>query len=168
MGARHVVILGLMSAGKTTVGRRVADRLGRPLVDGDVVLEARTGRTAAEIAAADGIGVLHRQEAEIALEALASPTPSVIGPAASVVEVDAVREALAGHVVVWLSASAEALAARAGEQGHRPLVDDGDPVALFARQRAVREPLVLPLADLVLDVEAVPRDEQVAAIAALV
>ena len=54
MPARHVVLLGLMGSGKTSIGLRVAERMGWPLVDGDVWLEERAGgRTAAQIAEAD-------------------------------------------------------------------------------------------------------------------
>src|SRR5690606_19055019 len=93
-------------------------------------LEARTGRTAAEIADSEGLDRLHRLEAEIAMEALASTEPAVVSPAASVVEVDAVRAALAGHAVVWLAASAAHHARAAVGKDHRPLLD-GDPLALF-------------------------------------
>ncbi|MET0728988.1 MAG: shikimate kinase [Acidimicrobiales bacterium] len=156
---RHIVLLGLMGAGKSSIGRRVAQRLGRSLIDGDVRLEERTGgRTAAQIADAEGIDALHDLEAEIALAALAESTPAVIGPAASVIEVAAVRDALADHVVVWLAAPAAHLAERAVQKSHRPLLDDGDPVALFEHQLAVREPLIVPLADLVLDVTTMSKD----------
>jgi len=164
---RHVVLLGLMSAGKTSVGRRVAERLGRPLIDGDALLEARTGCTAAEIADAEGIEHLHGLEAEIVLEALTSAESAVIAPAASVIEVDAVRAALADHVVVWLAAPAAYLAQKAGEKDHRPLLNDGDPLALFERQLAVRAPLAVAMAALVIDVATMPKDAQVDAIAAL-
>jgi shikimate kinase len=165
---RHVVLLGLMGAGKTSVGRRVAARLRRELVDGDAVLEERTGgRTAADVAAAEGIDGLHALEAQIALEAVASTTPAVIGPGASVIEVDAVRDALAGHVVVWLTASATYLAERAVQKDHRPLLDDGDPEELFTHQLAIRTPLVAPLADLVIDVASMSKDEQADAVVAL-
>ena len=67
----HVVLLGLMGAGKTSIGRIVAERLGLPLIDGDERLAEQTGgRTAAEIADEHGIDVLHDMEAEIALAAL--------------------------------------------------------------------------------------------------
>jgi len=166
---RHVVLLGLMSSGKSSVGRRVADRLARPLIDGDEGLEATNGgRTAAEVAADEGIEALHRREARIAIDALADPEPAVIGPAASVIESAEVRRALAGHVVVWLSAPPAHLAERAARKGHRPLLDGGDAVELFQRQVRVREPLVLPMADLVVDVVGLSKDEQADAIAALV
>jgi len=165
---RHVVLLGLMGAGKSSVGRRVAERTGRPLIDGDDELEARTGgRTAADIAEEAGVDHLHELEAEIALAALASSVPAVIGPAASTIEVDAVRDALAGHLVVWLTGPIEHLAGRATGKAHRPFVDDGDPIALFTHQMAVREPLILPLADLVLDVSTMSKDAQSDAVVAL-
>ena len=168
MPARHVVLLGLMGSGKTSIGLRVAERLGWPLVDGDVWLEERAGgRTAAEIAEAEGIEALHAMEAAIALEALAQPAPAVIGPAASTIENEGVRAALAGHGVVWLKATPEYLARNAVKKDHRPLLDDGDPVALFARQLAVREPLVLPLASLVVDVVALRKAEEVELIVGL-
>jgi shikimate kinase len=151
--ARHVVLLGLMGAGKTSIGRLVAGHLGCELIDGDERLADRTGgRTAADVAAAEGIDVLHTLEAEIALAALASADPAVIGPAASVCESAAVRDHLVGHAIVWLVAPAEHLARKAVTKSHRPLVHDGDPRALIERQLAVREPLVLALDPLVVDV----------------
>jgi len=161
------VLLGLMGAGKTSVGRRLAERLGRPLLDGDVVLAERTdGRTAADIVEQDGAERLHALEAEIALDLLRSTTPAVIGPAASVIEVDVVRDALASQFVVWLTGPVERLAADAVGKPHRPFVGEGDPVELFARQMAVREPLILPVTDLVIDVYAATKDEQADAIVA--
>lgn len=163
-----MVLLGLMGSGKTSVGRRVAERLGRRLVDGDAVLEAATGRTAREVADAQGIDELHRREVAIALGALGATAPSVIGPGAFVIEDAEVRSALEGHVVVWLTASAEHLASRAAGKGHRPLVHDGDVLALMQEQLRVREPLALALADLVIDITTSTRDEQAESIVRLV
>jgi shikimate kinase len=156
-----------MGAGKTSVGRRVAARLGRPLLDCDEVLAERTGgRTAADIAEADGGDRLHELEAEIALDMVSTSDPAVIGPAASVIEVEAVREALAGHFVVWLTGPIEQLAADAASKSHRPFLEDTDPLELLSRQMAIREPLVLPIADLVVDVYASSKDDQADAIVA--
>lgn len=164
---RHLVLLGLMGAGKTSVGRRVAPRVERHLIDGDAVLEDKTGKTAVEVASSEGIAALHDLEAEIALEALARAEPAIIAPAASVIEVDAVRDAMSHHIVVWLRASASYLAARAVQKEHRPLIDDGDPIELFTTQLAEREPLATAIADLVVDVEALSYEEQADAVAAL-
>ena len=73
-------------------------------------------------------------------------------------EVAAVRDALVDHVVVWLTAPAAHLADKARSKTHRPLVHDGDPVELIARQLAVREPLVLALDPVVIDVSVTDDD----------
>jgi shikimate kinase len=149
----HVVLLGLMGAGKTSIGRIVADRLGVPLIDGDVQLgEVTGGRTAAEIADAEGIEHLHRLEVEVAVAALDSPDDAVIGPAASVCESARARDHMAGHTIVWLTAPIDHLARKATQKDHRPLVRDADPVRLLTEQRERREPLVLSLDPLVIDV----------------
>lgn len=167
--ARHVVLLGLMGAGKTSIGKVVARRLGLPLVDGDERLAELTGgRTAADLADEQGLAVLHALEADIALAALAMADPAVIGPASSVCESAAVRAALAGHLVVWLRAPIDQLAQRVVQQAHRPLVGHGDPSALFEQQLATREPLVLPLAGLVVDVSTMTVDAAAERIVAFV
>jgi shikimate kinase len=156
-----------MGAGKTSVGRRVAARLDRALLDCDEVLGDRTGgRSAADIAEAEGADRLHALEAEIALDLVRTTTPAVIGPAASVIEVEAVRDSLADHFVVWLTGAVERLAADAAGKPHRPFVGDGDPLELLTRQMAVREPLVLPIADLVIDVYSMSKDAQADAVVA--
>ena len=91
---RHILLVGLMGAGKTTIGRELAGRLGRPFLDSDAQLAALGGRTAREIAAADGIERLHELEATALLAALDEPVPSVIAAAASVIEDPASRAAL--------------------------------------------------------------------------
>ena len=161
----HIVLLGLMGAGKTEVGRQVAERLHLPLLDCDGELEDLTGgRTAREVADEQGIDALHELEARIALEMLATADPAVIGPAASVIEVDAVRDAMAGHLVVWLTGPVELLAEKAADGEHRPLVHEQDTATLVAEQLRVREPLALALADLVLDISASSREAQAEAV----
>jgi shikimate kinase len=90
--------------------------------------------------------------------------PAVIGPAASVIEVEAVRDSLASPFVAWLTGPVERLAADAASKPHRPFLADQDPLELLTRQMAVREPLVLPIADLVIDVYTMSKDQQADAI----
>ena len=157
----HIVVLGLMGAGKSSIGRRIADRLGRALIDGDEQLEARAGRTASAVAQSDGIDALHLLETDLLHEALAITVPSVIAPAASVIDDDGCLDALRAHAVVWLSAPAALLAATASDKPHRPLVGSDDDVDLFARQVATREPRIRTIAALVIDVATI--DEEAAA-----
>ena len=109
------------------------------MVDGDEQLAERTGgRTAADVAASEGLDAVHDLEADIALAVLASSDPAVIGPAASVCESAVVRDHLADHVVVWLTGPVELLAEKAVEKDHRPLVHEHDPAALAANRSARR------------------------------
>jgi shikimate kinase len=144
----HLVLVGPMGSGKSTIGTIVANRLGRPYLDSDSEVHRRTGRTAREIAESDGLDALHRLELTVLRDALASGTPSVIGSAASVVDQSIGRLALSmPRQVVWLHADADHLARRsaAGGSGHRPVVDP----AVIQR----REPLYRSVATTVVDVD---------------
>ena len=85
MAGRHLVLVGLMGVGKTTVGEVVARRLGRELVDSDLRIEALTGRTVKQILDADGVGEMRRFEAAALFDALRDEQPRVIAAAAGVV-----------------------------------------------------------------------------------
>src|SRR5262245_56616813 len=97
----HVVLIGPMGCGMTTVSRLVAERLGRPFVDNDVALEEATGATARHIEAEFGTAELHRRERDVFVTALAGSPPAVIAAAASVVDTVAVEQVEA-HLVVYL------------------------------------------------------------------
>lgn len=120
--AHHIVLVGLMGSGKSTVGRLVADALGRPLHDSDAALARDQHRTAAQIQSDGGTRALHALEVGNLLGALRSATPSVIAAAASVIDDPACRRALRADevAVAWLRADPVALAGRFARGGHRP------------------------------------------------
>ncbi len=151
---RHVVLVGMMGAGKTSVGRALATQLGRPLFDSDEMIEERTGRTVREIWATDGESAFRTLETETLLDALAAPEPSVIAAAGGIVLAEANRRALAeaDAYVVWLVASADVLLDRVRRGLHRPLLDD-DPEATLRRMYAEREGLYQEVADGVVSVD---------------
>jgi len=151
----HLVLVGAMGVGKTTVGTIVATRLHQPFVDSDAVIERRTGRTARRIADADGLDALHRLEVTVLRDAVAAATPSVIGAAASVVDASAGRLALeTARQVVWLRASDATLRSRDRHgDGHRP-----DVPAATVHQR---EPLYTAVATRTVEVDTLD-PEQVA------
>ena len=151
---QHVVLVGLMGSGKSTVGRVLADRLRRPLFDSDQMIEARTGRTVREIFVADGEPAFRALESEALSDALASTTPSVVAAAGGVVLSEDNRRVLrdANARVVWLRADPALLVDRVQSAGHRPLLDD-DPPAVLQRMAETREPLYREVADLIITVD---------------
>ena len=155
--SRNLFLVGLMGAGKTTIGTQVAERLGRPYVDSDEELERRTGHTAREILASEGEAALHAHEDDVVESALASQTPSVIGAPASVVLTPAMRDRLREEDVVWLRADPHWLVERmaSSDNSQRPFVDR-DPDVLV-RQHEERKALYEEIASVV--VESTRRDK---------
>jgi shikimate kinase len=146
--SRHLVLVGLMGVGKTTVGRILAERLGRELVDSDLRIEALTGRTVKQILAGGGVTELRRFEAAALFDALDDIEPRVIAAAGGVVlDADHRRRLVdADADVVWLTGDPEVLAPRTETRGHRPWLDD-DPVGTLQRMDADRAPLYREVAD---------------------
>ena len=167
--APHVVLVGMMGTGKTTVGRLLSNRLGRPLIDSDELIEARAGRTVREIWRSDGEPAFRVLETAALRDALADTEPLVIAAAGGVVLSEENRAALrdADAVVVWLRASPDVLVARVGRDEHRPLLDD-DPAATLRRMEAEREALYRDVADLTVDTATTPPKRVAEQIAALV
>jgi len=157
---QHIALLGLMGSGKTVVGRLVADALGWPLVDSDVVVQDRTGMTVAELWERGGEPAYRPHEREAVTQALAGPGPDVVAVAAGAIEdhvaVASIRQD--GVFRVWLRAQPETVAQRVTLSDHRPLIRD-DPFAVLEAQAGERAQAYGAVADLVLDVEARTPDE---------
>ncbi len=150
----HLVLVGMMGVGKSTVGRMVAAELDRPLFDSDEMIEERTGRTVREIWATDGEAAFRTLETDTLLEALDGSEPSVIAAAGGVVLSERNREALqsADAHVVWLLADVDVLVERVRRGTHRPLLDD-DPVGTLRRMYVERAPLYQEVADAIVSVD---------------
>jgi shikimate kinase len=148
----HVVVVGSMAVGKSTVGRALAARLGRPFRDSDDDLEATRGLTGRALAERGGVEALHRWEAEHLRTALAATPPAVVAAAASVVDDEASLVALREPFVVWLRAPAAVLARRIADgtwgDDHRRPLGDATAVAELEARRADRFAAV---ADLTID-----------------
>ncbi len=149
---RRVLLLGMMGAGKTSVGREIQARTGWPYRDNDEAVEALTGLPTRELYDQRGTGELRAAESRVLHEALVGPPPYVAGVAGGVVEsdddVDALRAADA--FVVYLHTPIDELVRRVGDGGGRPFLQP-DPEAALRLLYAGREPRYRAVADLVVD-----------------
>lgn len=115
---RSVVLSGFMATGKSTVGKLVAERLGLPFVDTDESIAASSGRSVAELFAAEGEARFREREAEIATPLLTDGVARVIAFGGGTVTIPRIRHlALEAASVVTLTASAETIATRAAGAG---------------------------------------------------
>lgn len=113
MSRPGVVLVGIPGSGKSTVAALLAEGWSLPLLDTDVLVASRTGETAAEaFATVEGETRFRHAEEAACLDALSDPAVVALGSGA--VESPAVRDALAGHRVVWLQASVQVVTRRLG------------------------------------------------------
>lgn len=126
MSARHLVLVGMMGSGKSTVGKRCAERLQRPLVDTDEIVEALAGASVAEVFTRDGEAAFRELERQAVADACAAPEPTVIAAGGgAVLDADNRARLRAAGLVVWLQASPAQLAVRVGDARTRPLLHNG-------------------------------------------
>src|SRR4051794_9353844 len=153
----------MMGAGKTTVGRALAERRNWDFLDSDAQVEARAGKTVAAIWSADGEQGFRALESTVLTEALASERPVVIAAAGGTVLDPANLELLRAHrPVVWLRADPDTLAARLGDGAGRPLLG-ADPPRVLKELAIEREPLYAEVADIVIDVDDLVTSEVISA-----
>jgi shikimate kinase len=158
--APHLVLVGLMGAGKTTVGRVVAERLGRAFVDTDDVAAAQAGATVAELFATEGEAGFRVRERAALADVVASPEPLVVACGGGAMTDAGSRRAVTGECVVWLRAAPATLAARATAEGLgvRPLLTGRDPEAVLRRLAADRAAGYEAVADATVETDGRPVD----------
>lgn len=138
--APKAVLIGLPGSGKSTIGRRLAKALDLTMLDTDAAIEETTGRTIADIFANDGEREFRRIEEEVIRAALASHD-GVLSLGGGAVTTPGVREALAGHTVIYLEISAAEGVRRTGGTTVRPLLAGGDRAEKFRALMAQRVPI---------------------------
>ncbi len=145
-----VALVGLMGAGKSSVGTLVAAKIGRPFVDVDSAIVERTGLTVRQLWEEGGEPAYRHLESEVVLESLRRDV--VLAAPGGVVLDPAVRAALASAFVVWLRADPATLALRVQHDDHRPLLGEHPQEVLttMARDRAA---LYEQVADAVVDTD---------------
>lgn len=118
-----IALIGPMGAGKSEVGRRLAQRLGRPLVDTDQLIVERDGRSVSEIFSEDSEAGFRAKEVEAVAEAAAVPGAVIATGGGAVLDPRNVEALRSSGEVVYLRASAAVAAARLGEGEGRPLLE---------------------------------------------
>ena len=136
-----IVLVGLMGAGKSTVGRRLATRLGLPFVDADTEIETAAGMSISDIFAQFGEAYFRDGERRV-IQRLIDGRPKVIATGGGAFVNDETRALiLAEALAIWLDAPVEVLAERVRRRDTRPLLRGRDPAAVLRDLAAVRNPL---------------------------
>jgi shikimate kinase/3-dehydroquinate synthase len=151
MTAPRLVLVGLPGAGKTTVGRLLAEALDCGVVDSDELLEQESGTACGELFAT--LGEPAFREREEAAVARALTTDGIVSLGGGAVTRAATRALLADHTVVYLRISAEEGVRRTAVDDSRPVLAANDPTARYRSLLTEREPWYREVADLVVDVD---------------
>lgn len=138
---RSIVLVGLMGAGKTTIGRRLAKRLRLPFADSDDEIETAAGLTVPEIFARFGEAHFRDGERRVIARLIEGP-PSVIATGGGAFMNEGTRElVLARCTAIWLDGDVGMLAERAARSGNRPLLATDDPKASLRALAEIRNPV---------------------------
>jgi shikimate kinase len=153
-----LVLVGYRGTGKSTVGRLLAERLGKPFVDADVRIEARAGRSITSIFAESGEAAFRDWEERVLAETAETEPGSVLATGGGAVLRESNRIRLRGYgLVVWLRASSAELASRLttnpGAVADRPALTSTGTLNEIAQVLEVRLPLYRAAADVKVDTE---------------
>jgi len=147
----NIFLVGLMGAGKTTIGRQLARKLGKRFVDSDHEIEARTGASIPWIFEIEGEASFRRREADMIRE-LSGHSGLVLATGGGAVLNPASRALLAERgTVIYLRASIGSILQRTSHDKNRPLLQTADPRSKLEELLAQRDPLYREIADLVID-----------------
>ena len=162
---RTIALIGLMGVGKSTVGRRLAQRLDLPFADGDAEIESAAGMSVSEIFSSLGVAEFRAGEARVIRRLLDGP-PLGLATGGGAILNSATREALkARAVTVWMRADLGVVAQRVQRRDTRPLLRGRDPVQALGELAEARYPLYAQ-ADITVDVGAGSHAQAVDAIVA--
>ena len=139
LGTRSIVLVGMMGAGKTSIGRRVANALHLPFVDADAEIEKAANQTIAEIFAEYGEAYFRDGERRVVARLL-SEGPQVVATGGGAFISEETRQRCRERAVtIWLKAEVSVLLERVRKKGNRPLLQGADPEGVLRRLLAERE-----------------------------
>jgi shikimate kinase len=147
---RTVVLVGLMGAGKTSLGRRLARRLGVEFVDADHEIELAANCTVAEIFEREGEAAFRAGERRVIARLLEAPPHILATGGGAFMDAETRRRIRARALSIWLRADLETLVARVARRTHRPLLAGRDPRAVLEHLMTIRHPIYAE-ADIVVD-----------------
>lgn len=149
---RPVALVGLMGAGKTSIGRRLAQRLRTPFVDSDAEIEAAANATIAEIFERDGEAAFRAGERRVIARLLNDGVQVLATGGGAFIDPETRARMRERAVVVWLRADIDTLLKRVARKKTRPLLNAGDPREILEKLVAIRHPIYAE-ADLVVESE---------------
>ena len=158
LGSRSIVLVGMMGVGKSSIGRRLAARLGVPFVDADTEIEKAAGMSIADIFAGHGEADFRSGEARV-IARLLDGGPQVLATGGGAVMNADTRAAIkAKGVSIWLSAELDVLLRRINKRKNdRPMLQTADPAATLRELLVAREPIYAQ-ADITVQSREVPHD----------
>lgn len=148
---QNLFLVGLMGAGKTTVGRTLARRLGKRFVDSDHEIEARTGASIPWIFEIEGEPSFRRREADMIRELTAQTGIVLATGGGAILNPDNRAFLKKRGTVIYLRASVDSILERTSHDKNRPLLQTENPRQRLEELMAQREPLYFEIADLVID-----------------
>lgn len=141
LDARNIVLIGLMGAGKTAIGRRLANRLDLPFTDADTEIECAAGKSISDIFAEHGEAHFREGERKV-IERLLNEGTQVLATGGGAYMNEQTRTCIAKHgISVWLKADLDVLLSRVLRRNHRPLLKTGDPKAVMRNLMEQRYPV---------------------------
>jgi shikimate kinase len=147
---KTIALVGLMGAGKSSIGRRLAQALGLPFVDADSEIESAAGASIEEIFARDGEAIFRNGERRVIARLLDGPA-QVLATGGGAFMDPSTRGLIRERAVsVWLRADVDTLLVRVARRNNRPLLKAGDPRAVLTRLIDERYP-VYAEADITVD-----------------
>ncbi|HMK40176.1 MAG TPA: shikimate kinase [Methyloceanibacter sp.] len=163
LGPRSIVLIGLMGAGKTAVGRRLANRLELPFIDADTEIEVAAGQSIPEIFAEHGEAYFRQGERKVIARLLESGPQVLATGGGAYMNADTQANIKAHGISIWLKAELRVLLKRVGRRDNRPLLASGDPEAVMKTLMAERYPIYAE-ADVTVESRDVPHDVIVSAV----